>query len=89
MTNDNTDSEITTEIVDPDAPVKFLRVTGDEELAMIPWVEAVQIATAVNEERRDELEALAEWWEKEDWKTQEANLMARQCAQELREVLEE
>jgi len=42
-----------TEIIDPDeAPVKFVRVTqGDEELAMIPWDDAVAIANTVNKER--------------------------------------
>ena len=45
----NSGSErIETEVIDPDAPVRFLRVTqGDEELAMIPWEEAEIIAEAV------------------------------------------
>jgi len=44
-------TEAQTEIVDPDAPNKFLRVyTEEEELAMIPWETAKAIAEAVNKE---------------------------------------
>lgn len=41
-------SDIETEIVDPDAPLKFVRLVVDgEEAAMIPWGEAQAIARAV------------------------------------------
>lgn len=46
-----TETDITTEIIDPDAPVKFVRlvVDGDEQ-AMIPWDEAKAIARCVEDE---------------------------------------
>jgi len=34
-----------------------------------------------------ELRELIEKWEQTDWETQEANLMARECATDVREVL--
>lgn len=36
-----------------------------------------------------DLRELVEKWERTDWETQEANLMARECASDVREVLEE
>lgn len=42
------DRDIQTEVVDPEAPVQFVRLIVDgEEKALIPWDEAEAIAKAV------------------------------------------
>lgn len=46
-----------TEVVNPDAPVKFLRVLEDgEEVAFIPWAQAERIARAVQRENEDRVQ---------------------------------
>ena len=43
--------DVETQVIDPEAPVKFLRLHSDSaEVAMIPWEEAEIIAETVREE---------------------------------------
>jgi hypothetical protein len=44
------EKRIQAEVVDPDAPVRFVRLTVDgDEKAMIPWDEAVEIYNALDQ----------------------------------------
>jgi len=63
------DREFNTEVIDPEVDLKFLRVVdGDEELAMIPWPQAREIAAAVLEEDSPETTPFDDWYaEHAEW----------------------